>query len=146
MTTNKAPIGAIVVCVILFILLIASCGVGYPAYGRYQSRQDRQQNRTQARLDAQNRVSVNNINIGFFQQQLKIAQQQASIRQAQAVGIREAQDKISSTLTPLYVQFEMTEALKQIAESGKNSSVIYIPTNPATGLPQVAPVTSTTGK
>jgi hypothetical protein len=41
---------------------------------------------------------------------------------------------IAKTLTPLYVQFEMTQALSEIAKSGRNSSIVYIPSGPG-GVP-----------
>jgi hypothetical protein len=115
------------------ILIVAAWGT----YDRWQQRASRSQNRTQTRRDASNHVAVNQIRIGYFRQELLIAKQRASIRQAQAVGIREAQDKIAATLTPLYVQFEMTEALKAIATSGRNSSVVFVPSG-AAGIPLVA--------
>jgi hypothetical protein len=43
----------------------------------------------------------------------------------------------AKTLTPLYVQFELTQALQAIATSGSNDTVIYLPTDPKTGLPVV---------
>ena len=97
-----------------------------PAYARYQKR-----------ANAENRVKVSAIQIRNQEQRVLIAQQQAQIRLQNAIGIRKSQDEIAKTLTPLYVQFEMTEALKQIAMSGKNNSVVFIPTNPATGLAAV---------
>jgi hypothetical protein len=118
--------------VILTFIVLAI--VGGPAYSRYQKRQDRNQNRSQALLDAKNEVTINSIRIRTFEQKVKIAHQSAAIRLQNAVGVRKAQDEISSTLTPLYVQFEMVEALKQIAVSGKNSSVVYIPSG-AAGIP-----------
>lgn len=94
-------------------------------------------NRYQKRADANNQVSVYNIEIRQQEQRVQIAKQQAEIRRQNAIGIREAQDQIAKTLTPLYVQFEMTEALKAIAESGSNNSVVYIPAG-AAGIPLVA--------
>jgi hypothetical protein len=98
-------------------------------------------NRHQRLADARNQVKVTNIQIGTTRQKVAIAQQEAAIRQAQAIGIREAQDEISKTLTPLYVQFEMVDALKQIAASGKNNSIVYIPTG-ANGIPLISTVGS----
>lgn len=45
--------------------------------------------------------------------------------------------EIAKKLTPLFVQFEMIEALKAIAESGHNNTVVYIPTG-ANGVPLVS--------
>jgi len=102
------------------------------SFGRYQKR-----------ADANNNVKVSAIQIRNQQQRVQIAKQHAEIRYQNSIGIREAQDEIAKTLTPLYVAFEMTEALKAIATSGNNNSVIYIPTNPVTGLP-IVPVTNAT--
>jgi type II secretory pathway pseudopilin PulG len=103
-----------------------------PTYGRYQKR-----------ANAQNQVKVSAIQIQNQEQRVKIAKQHAQIRFQNSIGIREAQDEIAKTLTPLYVQFEMTQALQAIATSGKNNSVIYIPTSPTSGLP-VVPTSNTT--
>jgi hypothetical protein len=71
----------------------------------------------------------------------QVAQSHKLPRYQNSIGIREAQDEIAKTLTPLYVAFEMTQALQAIATSGQNNSVIYLPTNPVTGLP-IVPVTN----
>lgn len=101
-------------------------------------------NRYQARANAHNQVKVTAIQIQNQEQRVKIAKQHAQIRYQNSIGIREAQDEIAKTLTPLYVAFEMTQALQAIATSGQNNSVIYLPTNPSTGLP-VVPVNNLPG-
>ena len=129
--------------VILALLLLVMGAVwGFKAFGRSQATADAN---NQARINvikANNSVQTTNIQISTEAQQLKVHQEDAAIRQADAVGVREAQDEISGTLTPLYVQWEMTQALVQIAQSGKNSSVIYIPSG-AGGVPLIA---NTSGK
>lgn len=132
----KGVVSFVVAIILLIILLFTLVFVGLPSWSRWNSRQHRNQNRSQALRDAQNQVTITNIQIGTTKQKVQIAQQEAEIRKAQAVGIREAQDEISKTLTPLYVQFELSQALKDIAISGKNNSVIYIPIGP-NGLPIV---------
>lgn len=109
-----------------FVLFVGGLMVLLPAYGRYQSR-----------ANAHNQVRVTAIQIQNQEQRVKIAKQHAQIRFQNAIGIREAQDEIAKTLTPLYVAFEMTQALQQIATSGQNNSVIYLPTSPTNGLPLV---------
>lgn len=94
-------------------------------------------NRYQTRADANNRVKVSNIEIRNQAQRVQIAKQKAEIRLQNSIGIRKAQDEIAKTLTPLYVQFEMVEALKEIATSGSNNSVVYIPSG-ANGIPLVS--------
>jgi Tfp pilus assembly protein PilE len=128
-------LGAIGVVVILAV--VVGLLVAFPSYSRWNTRTERAQNRDQSLQDARNEVTITNIRIGTTSQKVSIAKQEAQIRYQQAVGVREAQDEIAKTLTPLYVQFEMTQALTEIAKSGKNSSVIYIPTG-SNGLPLVA--------
>lgn len=127
----------VIVAIAGLIAIILGCMFGFKAYGRYQSRADANNKVTTSRIEANNKVKLNEIEISQQQQRVKIEQQKAQIRFEKSKGIREAQDEIAKTLTPLYVQFEMTEALKEIALSGKNSSVIYIPTG-ADGLPVTA--------
>lgn len=94
-------------------------------------------NRYQHRADANNRVKISAIEIRNQAQRVIVAKQQADIRYQNSVGIRKAQDEIRKTLTPLYVQFEMVQALQEIATSGTNNTVIYLPTSPTSGLPVV---------
>lgn len=116
--------GLVALCVILalFFGFLAAA----KAFGRYQ-----------ARADAQNQVKVSAIQIQNQAQRVQIAKQHAQIRFQNAIGIREAQDEIAKTLTPLYVQFEMVQALQAIATSGSNNSVVYIPSG-ANGIPLVS--------
>jgi hypothetical protein len=89
--------------------------------------------RTQQRADANNRVKVTQINIRNAQQQAKVVAAQDATVKAQADqrliaarGIRNAQDEIAKTLTPLYVQFEAVQAQLAMAKS-PNHTVIYVP-------------------
>lgn len=136
-----AKFGAVGVAGVALTVALLFGGVsGCKAFSRYQDRADRSQSRAQALKDAGNQVSISQIEIANQSQRVEIAKQQAEIRKQDAIGIREAQDQISKTLTPLYVQFEMVEAIKQIALSGNNSSVIYIPSG-AAGIPLIADAT-----
>lgn len=90
-----------------------------------------------SQIRARNETTLNSIRISQQAQLVKVATQKADIRYQDALGIRRAQDEIASTLTPLYVQFEMIQALEDIAHSGSNSSVIYIPSG-ANGIPLIA--------
>lgn len=123
-------IGTSSAALVLAIFLIVGGASGCKSWNRYQKR-----------ADANNNVKVTAIQIRNQEQRVKIAKQHAQIRYQNSIGIREAQDEIAKTLTPLYVAFEMTQALQQIATSGQNNSVIYLPTNPVTGLP-IVPVTN----
>jgi hypothetical protein len=96
----------------------------------------RQFSRSQALKDAKNSVRISSIEIQNQKQRVEIAKQKAEIRLQDAIGVRESQDEIAKTLTPLYVQFEMVEALKQIAQTGHNNSVVFLPSG-ANGIPLV---------
>ena len=119
--TIMSVAGFVVAIIIIFALIFAS-----GSYGRW--------NRLQS---AHNNVKVSTIEIQNQTQRVLIAKQQADIRLQDAIGVREAQDEIAKTLTPLYVQYEMVQALQQIAVSGKNSSVVYLPSG-AGGVPLVS--------
>src|SRR3954469_25075346 len=99
-----------------------------------------------SRANAKNHVKVNATRIRFFQQQEGIERKKADIRVIHAVGIRKAQDEIQATLTPLYVQFEMVQALRDIAASGRNNSVVFVPTTNTGGLPIIPGITEKAGK
>jgi hypothetical protein len=99
-------------------------------------------NRAQKRADARNRTEI-------VKQEIKTAEQQAEVVHAQnaaikakaeqrvieAEGIRKAQDLISKTLTPLYVQHEAIKA----QENDRKGDRTYIPVGPQ-GVPMVADV------
>lgn len=119
-------ITAIIVSLALVIALFVGLYVGWKGLHRYQ-----------VRADAKNSVKVSEIEIRNQEQRVEIAKQKAEIRLQDAIGVREAQDEIAKTLTPLYVQFEMVEALKEIARSGDNSSVVFLPSG-ASGIPLVS--------
>lgn len=123
--SGQAALGVVVLSALVIGFIVALMFM-VPWYSRYQKR-----------ANAKNQVKVSAIQIHNQQQRVKIAKQHAEIRYQNSIGIREAQDEIAKTLTPLYVAFEMTEALKAIATSGNNNSVIYLPTNPSNGLPVV---------
>ncbi len=115
--------GILATCVLIFALVLASGAVG----------------RWQKLANARNNVRVSAIEIRNQEQRIQVAKQKAEIRHEEAKGVREAQDEIAKTLTPLYVQFEMVEALKAIAQSGQNNTVVYIPSG-ANGIPLVSTI------
>lgn len=117
-------LGVVVGCVVVVALLVGAY-LGMKSIGRSQQRKD-----------ALNRVKISAIEIQNQKQRVEIAKQHAEIRLQDAIGVREAQDEIAKTLTPLYVQFEMVDALKQVAASGRNNSVVFIPAG-ANGIPLV---------
>lgn len=130
---SAASVVAAAVALIVGIVLIFGFIAGCKSFNRYQKR-----------ADANNNVRISSIQIRNQAQRVRIAKQQAQIRFQRAVGIREAQDEIAKTLTPLYVQFEMVEALRAIALSGRNNSVVYIPAG-ANGIPLVSNAAGSVG-
>lgn len=96
-------------------------------------------NRSQNLANARNRVKISAVEIQNQEQRILVAKQQAEIRRQEAIGIREAQEEIAKTLTPLYVQFEMVDALRRIATSGSNNSIVYVPSG-ANGIPLVSTI------
>lgn len=107
--------------------------------------------RSQARADAHNKVSITAIEIQNQDQQAKVVAAQNGIVAAQAhqrylqsVGVREAQDEIAKTLTPLYIQYEAIQAEMAIAKSGQNNTVVYVPSGNA-GVPLIT-ANASTGK
>jgi hypothetical protein len=107
-------------------------------------------NRYQKRAEANNRVKVTHIEIRRAEQQARINRAQiaateaeADKRRAEAKGIRDAQDTIQATLTDRYLQHEAIQAQKAIATSGKNNSLIYLPSGP-NGVPLVQDVSKGT--
>lgn len=129
-------IALVVACV---VALGIGLWLGISALHRWNAVQGALNEAHVARIHASNQTSVNQLLIAANEQQVKIHEQQAGIRVADAVGIREAQDEISKTLTPLYVQFEMVQALEKMAESGKNNTLELIPSG-AGGIPLIANV------
>jgi PBP1b-binding outer membrane lipoprotein LpoB len=132
---NEVPIVKITLLSILALfvavaLLFGGCA-GSKSFSRYQKRQD-----------AKNTTLVTKQKIRTAQQQAEIVHAQnaavrakAEQRVIEAEGIRKAQDLISKTLTPLYVQHE---AIKS-QENDRQGDRTYIPVGPQ-GVPLVANV------
>lgn len=129
-----------IIAVVGLIGIIGSCMAGFKAYARYQAVADAKNKVKTTQIAANNQVELNHIKISQQEQRVKIAEQEAEVRLREAEGVKAAQDEIAKTLTPEYIQYEMTKVLADIAKSGKNSSVIYIPVGPD-GLPVIADAT-----
>lgn len=119
---------------VLALVLLVGVGIGLSAalkaYGRAEER-----------ADAENRVSLTHIAINRARQQARITRAQieateanAEKRVAEAVGIRRAQNEISRTLTGHYLQYEAIQAQKAVATSGRNNTLIYVPSG-SNGVP-----------
>lgn len=111
-------------CVVLGAVVIVGLAFGLPAFGRYQARQE-----------AQNQVAINTIIIQQQEQNIKVEQQKAQIRIVDAEGIAKAQSIISGSLTDSYLQYLAIDAQKAMA-SGSNHTEIYIPSG-LNGIPLV---------
>jgi regulator of protease activity HflC (stomatin/prohibitin superfamily) len=99
--------------------------------------------RAEERADAENRVRLTHIAIRRAQQQAHITRAQieateanAEKRYQEAVGIRRAQNEISRTLSDHYLQYEAIRAQRAVATSGRNNTIIYVPSG-ANGVPLV---------
>lgn len=114
-----------IVGIVLIVGLSVGAAFGCKAYTRYQKR-----------ADAENAVKVTAIATKNALQRVEVAKIENELKHQQAIGQRKANEEIATKLTPLFVQYEMIEALKE-----SNSSVIYIPAG-ANGVPLV----SVTGK
>lgn len=109
------------------VLVVASLiGAAYsiPAYARYQTL-----------MNERNQVTVNDIQIQQTEQLVKVEQQKAQIRIADAEGIAKAQQIINATLTDRYLQHEAIQAQEKMANS-PNHTEIYIPSG-NNGIPIV---------
>lgn len=135
----RTRITLVAVAVVAFIAVIVGGVAGIKGFSRYQAMSDAKNQAQIALVKAHNNVQVTEIEIQNQNQRIQVTKQQAQIRYQEAVGLREAQDEVAKTLTPLYVQFEYAKALEEIAKSGKNNSVVYIPTGNG-GVPLVSGV------
>lgn len=141
---SPARVAVIAALSVLALVIVVSVGVGGCAGLKAFKR-------AQARADANNRVAITKIEIRNQDQQAKVVAAQNGIVRAQAqqrylaaVGVRQAQDEIRKTLTPLYVQWDAIQALLKLGATGRNNTVVYLPSGPA-GVPLVT-ANGTTGK
>lgn len=97
---------------------------GIPAFCRYQSR-----------AEAANAVAVTAIQIQNTNQLIEVEKRKAEVRVAEARGIAESQQIISTSLTSNYLQYLAIGAQKEMAHS-PNHTQIYIPVG-NNGIPLV---------
>ncbi len=117
--------GAIAAALALLVVLGFGFVAGVAAFTRYQTI-----------ADAQNQVQVNDIKIAQTNQLVKVQQQQAQIRVADAEGIAQSQAIINGSLTPTYLQYLAIQAQIDMAQKSDHSATIYIPVGP-NGIPVV---------
>lgn len=121
----------------VIVVLIAVCFGGI-ALGFVGCGAAKNFSRSQRLKTARNNVKVTEINVAKARQRARITTAEIAITKARAqmryqesIGIRKAQDEISSTLTPLYIQHEAIQAMER-----GGASKIYIPSG-AQGIPLV---------
>lgn len=131
-----AQVAGWLVVAVVAIGMVTGGVAGCSDFSRYQATQNAKNAATNRLIGAQNNVQVTDIEIQNQQQMIQVTKQQAQIKYEQAVGIREAQDEIAKTLTPLYVQYEMVQAMTDIAKSGQNNTVVYVPSGQG-GVPTI---------
>ena len=132
------------VSLVVFLGIIMGAIAGFNAFGRSQDIAQANNVAHANIIAANNKVQVTEIEIKNQAQQIQVTKQQAEIRYQQAVGVREAQDEIAKTLTPLYIQWENVQAFQAIATSGKNNTVVYVPSGQG-GVPTIT-ASAGTGK
>ncbi|MEA2424486.1 MAG: hypothetical protein QOH13_896 [Thermoleophilaceae bacterium] len=122
--------------VVLTLVLIVGVGIALSAGVKAYTRAEQ-------RADAKNQVTLTHIAINRAKQQALITRAQieatkadADKRFAEAVGIKRAQNEISRTLTGHYLQYEAIQAQKAVATSGRNNTLIYVPSG-GNGVPLV---------
>lgn len=111
---------AVVAAIALVLLFLVGIWVGIKTVHRGQKV-----------ADAKNQITINSIQIQQTQQLVKVAQQKADIKIAEAHGIEEAQRIINNTLTPLYLQHEAIQA-----QESQSNKIIYVPSG-SQGIPIV---------
>ncbi|MDX6698597.1 MAG: hypothetical protein QOE65_1994 [Solirubrobacteraceae bacterium] len=118
------------------VVLLTAVGVGLSAGVQAYKR-------AEARANGENDVRLTHIEISRARQQAKITRAQIAATQAnaekryqEAVGIRRAQNEIAKSLTSQYLQHEAIQAQKAVATSGRNNTIIYVPSG-ANGVPLV---------
>lgn len=106
---------------------IVALAVIIPWYSRYQ-----------ARADANNQTTLNEIAINQQDQLIQVEQKKAQIRVADAQGIAQSQKIIDASLTANYLQYLAIQAQEAMA-NGTNHTEIYIPVG-TNGIPLVKTV------
>lgn len=123
-----ATFGWVVGVVVILGILIAGIGFLWSNVANF--------NRSQALLNAKNQVQINDIKIAQTEQLVKVEQQKAQIRIADAQGIAKAQEIINSSLTPTYLTYLAIQAQQEMA-THDHTATIYIPVG-NNGVPVIA--------
>jgi hypothetical protein len=122
--------------ILIGVVVTVGAGIGLSAGVQAYKRAER-------RANAENLVRVTRIEIGQAQQQALVARAQVAAAKAdaekqyqEAIGVRRAQGVIARGLTPQYLQYEAIQAQKAVATSGRNNTLIYLPSGSG-GVPLV---------
>jgi len=140
----------VVVGLVVGLVLLCALGVkGCKNFERSQERKDAENKVRIAKIEAHNRVAVTGIEIKRQKEYAQTVNANTATVEAErhqrvirAEGIAKAQDIIQKTLTPEYIQWEAIEAQKAIADSGRNNTVIYVPSG-TNGTPLITAGAST---
>lgn len=93
--------------------------------------------RSQKRADANNQVTLNEIQIKQTNQLVEVQKQKAQVKIEEAKGIAEAQRLINGTLTAQYLQHEAIQS-----QETQSNKIVYIPSGNQ-GIPLVNNVSET---
>src|ERR1017187_6070450 len=100
---DKIIVKWIVIFAAMLIATTAGCMYAFPAYNRYQDRQN-----------AANEVTVSSIQIQNQAQHVEIETKKAEVRVAEARGIAESQRIIAESLTDSYLQYLAIQAQEKM--------------------------------
>lgn len=122
--------GLLVLCIVVSVF-IGGCS-GIKAWSRAQKR-----------ANANNAVKLTSIQVRKQLQHVRVVRAmngsiraQAYQRYLESVGVREAQNEIAKTLTPAYLTYEEIKAQQAVATSGRNNTVVYVPSGQG-GVPTI---------
>jgi hypothetical protein len=122
----------------IFLGVVVVVGVGIGLSAAVQA-----YHRAEQRANAENLVRLTSIEIRRADQQALVARAGVATAKAHAesqyqgaIGVRRAQDVIKKGLTPSYLQYEAIQAQKAVATSGRNNTLIYLPSGNG-GVPLV---------
>jgi hypothetical protein len=122
--------------ILLAVVVSVGAGIGLSATVQAYHRADQ-------RANAEKLVQLTRIDIRRAEQQALVvragvaaAKADAERQYQAALGVRRAQDVITKGLTPQYLQYEAIQAQKAVATSGRNNTLIYLPSG-RTGAPLV---------
>jgi uncharacterized membrane protein affecting hemolysin expression len=112
---SKLSIKTSVFTIVVLVVLVVAMMFGIPAYSRYEQRKN-----------ATNALTITKTKIQNAILNTTLTRQNDALNLTVAKATAQSQAVISSTLTPLYIQYETTQALTALAASGSNV-VVYFP-------------------